>query len=78
MWSALNVYVEEVDTIIDTAEVVLDVVEKVAEEVAEITDDLGDKLAEGAKLKDALNLVENVAREIVKDANLAEDLLEKV
>lgn len=62
----------------DTAELILDVVEKVAEEVVEIADDLGDKLPEGGKLKCAVDLVENVAREIAKDANLAEDLLHKV
>lgn len=61
-----------------TAELVVDVVEKVAEEVVEIADDLGDQLAEGGKLKCAVDFVENVAIEIAKDANLAQDVLHKV
>lgn len=69
---------EEVETVVDTAELVLDVVEKVAEEVVEIADILEEKLPEGGKMKDAIERVESVAREIAKDADLLEDLLQKV
>ncbi|KAK1370865.1 hypothetical protein POM88_036957 [Heracleum sosnowskyi] len=69
---------KEVETVVDTAEIILDVVEKVAEEVVEIADILEEKLPEGGKMKNAIERVETVAREIAKDADLLEDLLQKV
>ncbi|KAK3042949.1 hypothetical protein RJ639_001025 [Escallonia herrerae] len=68
----------KVDSVVETAEIVLDVVEKVADEVLEVADGFGDKLPEGGKLKGAVDLVENIAREIAKDAHLAGNLIDKV
>ncbi|WOG84488.1 hypothetical protein DCAR_0103672 [Daucus carota subsp. sativus] len=69
---------KEVETVVDTAELVLDVVEKVVAEVVEIADVLEENLPQGAKLKNTIERVESVAREIGKDADLLEDLLQKV
>ncbi|XP_074335448.1 uncharacterized protein LOC141672699 isoform X2 [Apium graveolens] len=69
---------KEVETVVDTAELVLEVVEKVAEEVVEIADILEENLPEGGKMKNAIERVESVAREIAKDADLLEDLVQKV
>lgn len=66
------------ETVVDTAELVLDVVEKVVAEVVEIADVLEENLPQGAKLKNTIERVESVAREIGKDADLLEDLLQKV
>lgn len=45
--------------------------EKVADEVA-------DRLPEGGKLQQAAMFVENIAKETTKDAQLAEEILDKV
>lgn len=63
---------------VEDAEIIAEVVEKVAEEVVEIADLLNNKLPEGGKLKNAVDIVENLAKEIVKDANIAEDIINKV
>ncbi|KAF3445946.1 hypothetical protein FNV43_RR11123 [Rhamnella rubrinervis] len=53
-------------------------VEEVAEDVEKVADDIGDHLPDGTKLRKADLFVENVAKEIVKDANLAEQVILKV
>ncbi|XP_074335625.1 uncharacterized protein LOC141672841 [Apium graveolens] len=68
----------EVEIVVEDAEIIAEVVEKVAEEVVEIADLLTNKLPEGGKLKNAVEIVESVAKEIVKDANIAEDIINKV
>ncbi|KAK1370866.1 hypothetical protein POM88_036958 [Heracleum sosnowskyi] len=68
----------EVEIVVEDAEIIAEVVEKVAEEVVEIADLLTNKLPEGGKVKNAVDIVENVAKEIVKDANIAEDIINKV
>lgn len=69
---------EEVETALDKAEEVVEMVEEVAEDVEKVADDIGDHLPEGTKLRKAASFVEDVAKETVKDANLAEDFIDKV
>lgn len=52
-------------------------VEQVAEKVEEIADDIGNKLPTG-KLKDALEVVETIAKETAKDAHNVDEFIEKV
>lgn len=66
------------EIVVEDAEIIAEVVEKVAEEVVEIAELLTNKLPEGGKLKNAVDDIENVAKEIVKDANIAEDIINKV
>lgn len=68
----------DVEIVVEDAEIIAEVVEKVAEEVVEIAELLTNKLPEGGKLKNAVDDIENVAKEIVKDANIAEDIINKV
>nr|XP_017222836.1 PREDICTED: uncharacterized protein LOC108199510 [Daucus carota subsp. sativus] len=77
----LNSFLEwknEVEIIVEDAEIIAEVVEKVAEEVAEVADLLDNQLPEGGKLRNAVDVIEDVAKEIVKDTNIAEDILNKV
>lgn len=66
------------EIIVEDAEIIAEVVEKVAEEVAEVADLLDNQLPEGGKLRNAVDVIEDVAKEIVKDTNIAEDILNKV
>lgn len=66
------------ETAVDTAEDVIEKVEKVAENIEKVADEIGDHLPEGAKLRKAALFVENIAKEAVRDANLAEDIIDKV
>ena len=75
----IYIYVaEEVETAVDIAEEVVEMVEKVAEDVEKAAEDIGDHLREGTQLGKADLFVERVAKEIVKDANLAEQVIHKV
>lgn len=62
----------------ETVEKVADTVEHVAEDVEKLAEDFAEKLPEDSKLKTVANFVENAAKETAKDAQLAEDLLDKV
>lgn len=53
-------------------------VESVAENVEKMAEDLAEKLPEGSQLKGVVDFVENVAKETEKDAQLAEDFMDKV
>ncbi|KAK8681709.1 hypothetical protein V6N13_054111 [Hibiscus sabdariffa] len=68
---------DEVETVIDEVEAVADIVEKVAEQVEEVADDIGNHLPEG-RLKDALEMVEDVAQNTADGARFAGELIDKV
>ncbi|KAJ8772229.1 hypothetical protein K2173_027406 [Erythroxylum novogranatense] len=77
-WGPLLKIKEKFDSSLQTAEQVTEVVEEVAEEVEKVAEEVADKLpAEGA-FKEAVLFVEVVAKETVKDAKLADDVLERV
>ncbi|KAK0577337.1 hypothetical protein LWI29_031506 [Acer saccharum] len=62
----------------ETAEHVAEIVEDVAEKVEKVAEEVADHLPQGGRLKDAVTLIENVAKETAKDANLADQFIEKV
>ncbi|XP_040967838.1 uncharacterized protein [Gossypium hirsutum] len=68
---------EEAETVIETVETVTDIVEKVAEQVEQVADKVGDSLPEG-KLKDALEIVEDMAEGTVNDARIVGEFIDKV
>ncbi|KAF8404661.1 hypothetical protein HHK36_009549 [Tetracentron sinense] len=67
-----------VDMAIETMECVAEVVEHLAEEVEKVADEVEDKLPDDAKLKEAVSLIEDLAKEAVKKAKLAEEIIHKV
>ncbi|KAL3514224.1 hypothetical protein ACH5RR_026941 [Cinchona calisaya] len=69
---------KEVETVAETAEKVADSVENVAEDVEKLAEDVAEKLPEGSQLKNFVVFVENAAKETAKDAQLAQDFLDKV
>ncbi|KAK6923801.1 hypothetical protein RJ641_010001 [Dillenia turbinata] len=77
-WGPLQVLKNKVDTAMETVETVSEVVEEIAEKVEKVADEIGDKLPEDAKLKDALESVESLAREAAKEAELAKQLIDQV
>ncbi|MBA0595682.1 hypothetical protein Gorai_012541 [Gossypium raimondii] len=74
---AVYMSVEEAETVIDTVETVTDIVEKVAEQVKQVADKVGDSLPEG-KLKDALEIAEDMAEGTVDDARIVGEFIDKV
>ncbi|XP_024932087.3 uncharacterized protein LOC112492528 isoform X2 [Ziziphus jujuba] len=77
-WGPLLKIKKEVDMVVESVENVAEIVEMVAEKVEEVADNIADKLPGDGKLKEALRLVENVAKETAKDAHLVDQLMEKV
>ncbi|XWS21457.1 hypothetical protein CRYUN_Cryun30bG0056400 [Craigia yunnanensis] len=77
-WGPLLKLKNEADNILETAEHISDVVEEVAEKVEKIVDEVGDQLPDGGKLQAALEVVEDLAGETAKNAQLAGDLIDKV
>lgn len=61
-----------------TAEAVLGAVEKVAEVTEKISLEVAEMLPENSELKKIALEVEHVAEVVIKDAELAENLIEKV
>ncbi|XVF61554.1 hypothetical protein PTKIN_Ptkin08bG0139200 [Pterospermum kingtungense] len=77
-WGPLLAIKKKVDTVVESVECVVEVVEKVAEEVEKVADEVADALPENGKLKEAVCLIETVAKETAKDARIAEELIQKV
>ncbi|GAB4844985.1 hypothetical protein Ancab_038378 [Ancistrocladus abbreviatus] len=77
-WGPLFKLKEEVETAIEAAEHVVDGVEKVAEEVEKVADVVAEQLPEGGRLKQLATGIEDIAREVAKDAHTAEDAIDKV
>ncbi|KAM3710234.1 hypothetical protein ACJW30_01G013800 [Castanea mollissima] len=69
---------QEVDAVVETAEEVVEVVEKVAEEVDKVAEEISEHLPEGGKLRVAAKIIEKVAEKTAKDAQLVEDVIDKV
>ncbi|KAB1219985.1 hypothetical protein CJ030_MR3G020092 [Morella rubra] len=69
---------QEVEAVVETAEVATEVIEKVAEEVEKLAEEVANQFPEGGKVQNAATFVENIAKETIKDAHLAEDVIEKV
>ena len=62
----------------ETAEEVANIVEDVAEEVEKVADELENRLPGGGALQQTAAFVEELAKGTVHNANLVEDVLEKV
>ncbi|KAK8298191.1 hypothetical protein V6Z12_D05G238600 [Gossypium hirsutum] len=75
-WRPLLKLKQEAETVIDTVETVTDIVEKVAEQVEQVADKVGDSLPEG-KLKDALEIAEDMAEGTVDDARIVGEFIDK-
>ncbi|CAN6679748.1 unnamed protein product [Malus baccata var. baccata] len=76
-WGPLLQLKKEVDMVVNNVEAVVEVVEKVAEKVEEVADEIGDHLPADGKFRAASEVVESIAREVAKDAHLADQLIEK-
>ncbi|KAF6170285.1 hypothetical protein GIB67_042975 [Kingdonia uniflora] len=68
----------EVDTALETVEKVAEEVENMAVEIEKISEEVAKKLPDDAKLKAALLSVDKLAKEAVKDADMAEAIIHKV
>ncbi|KAL0391794.1 UNVERIFIED_CONTAM: hypothetical protein Sradi_2402200 [Sesamum radiatum] len=68
----------EVDTAVETIEVIVDAVEKVAEEVEKAAEHIANDLPEGGTLRKAVDFVETVAEVTSKEAHLVGDFIDKV
>lgn len=69
---------DEVEAVVETAELVAEVVEKVAKEVDKLADEVVDVLPPGGRLRNAVAAVDKVAEMTVKGADLVEDFIHKV
>ncbi|XP_027333761.1 uncharacterized protein LOC113848445 [Abrus precatorius] len=76
-WGPLLLLKEKVETTIEEADRIMDIVEEVAEGVEKVTEEVVKHLPEG-KLRDTAEFVEEVAKDIDKHAQNAEDALEKI
>ena len=70
--------IDEVKTVVETAEQIAEAVESVAEKIEHVADDIGNQLPEGGKLREVVDFVEDVARETAKGAHLVDEAIEKV
>ncbi|KAF9611144.1 hypothetical protein IFM89_027199 [Coptis chinensis] len=77
-WGPFQLLKKEVVSAIKTAEMVTEMVEEVAEKVEEVAEEIADKHPGDVKLKDAIERIENLAKEAVKDAKTVEGGLHKV
>lgn len=68
----------EVETVVETAEAVTEAIENVAEEVDRVAEEVAGHLPAGGKLKQVATLIEHIAEETAKDAQMADDAIEKV
>ncbi|KAK4400522.1 hypothetical protein Sango_1158300 [Sesamum angolense] len=68
---------KEVDLAAETVEKIADTVGKVAEEVDKAAEEIAEALPEGG-LKKMVSFVEDLAEETTKDAQMVEDLMDKV
>ncbi|OVA08725.1 hypothetical protein BVC80_551g28 [Macleaya cordata] len=75
-WGPLFTIKKEVDMAMDAVDIAAEVVEEMAKKVERIADKVGDNLPEG-KLRDAFCVAEHVAEEVIKGADLVEDLIHK-
>uniref|UniRef100_A0A5B7BDU0 Uncharacterized protein n=1 Tax=Davidia involucrata TaxID=16924 RepID=A0A5B7BDU0_DAVIN len=77
-WGPFLVLKSKLDTAIETVESVTEVVEELAEEVEKLAEGVENKLPEDTKLKETMQSVEKLAKEAVKEADLAQELIHKV
>uniref|UniRef100_A0A5B6YJ18 Uncharacterized protein n=1 Tax=Davidia involucrata TaxID=16924 RepID=A0A5B6YJ18_DAVIN len=77
-WGPLFKLKEGVENALETAEHVTEAIEKVAEEVEKVAEEVAEELPEGGKLKNAFVFVENVAKKTAKDAQIGEEIIDKV
>ncbi|CAI9778107.1 unnamed protein product [Fraxinus pennsylvanica] len=76
-WGPLWLLKNRMESGIETVEQIVEVVEKVAEEVDKIAEDIADDLPEG-KLKNIVDIVEDVAEKTAKSADSVEHFIDKV
>ncbi|KAF9687354.1 hypothetical protein SADUNF_Sadunf02G0084900 [Salix dunnii] len=77
-WGALLLIKDKVEEVVELADNVADIVEEVAEGVEKVAEEIADHLPEGGKLKQVATFVENVAEETAKDADLVDEVIEKI
>lgn len=69
---------KQVSLAAETVEKVAEAVEKVADDVDKAAEEFAAKLPEGGKLKGIVQSIEHLAEETEKDAQLVQDLMDKV
>ncbi|XP_011016870.1 PREDICTED: uncharacterized protein LOC105120399 isoform X2 [Populus euphratica] len=77
-WGPLLLIKDKVEEVVEIADHVADIVEEVAEEVGKVAEEVADHLPEGGKLQEVATFVENVAKETAKDANVVDEIIEKI
>ncbi|CAA0809931.1 Unknown protein [Striga hermonthica] len=75
-WGPLWVVKSRIDNAVQTVEDIVEAVEKVAEKVDEIAEDIAEDLPDG-KLKDFVELIENVAEKTAKTADCIDNVIDK-
>ncbi|KAA8528317.1 hypothetical protein F0562_035672 [Nyssa sinensis] len=77
-WGPLLGLKKGFENAVETAEQVTETIEKVAEEVEKVAEEIAEDLPAGGKLQKALVYAENVAKETAKDAQLGEEIIDKI
>lgn len=70
--------IDKLEAAVEETEQVIEQVEDIAEAVENVVEDVKEQLPEGGKFRSAAEFVEDVAKEIAKDAHLAEKIFDKV
>ncbi|KAK6114815.1 hypothetical protein DH2020_007084 [Rehmannia glutinosa] len=76
-WGPLWVLKNRISNAVQTVEDIVEAVEKVAEEVDKIAEDIADDLPQG-KLRNLVELVENMAEKTAKTADCLDNVIDKV
>ncbi|KAF9611147.1 hypothetical protein IFM89_027202 [Coptis chinensis] len=77
-WGSLIAIKQKMDTALATVETVAEVIEEVAVKVDNIADKITDNLPDGSRLKTAIQMVDLLAENVIKGADLAEEFVDKV
>ncbi|PWA67975.1 hypothetical protein CTI12_AA313340 [Artemisia annua] len=76
-WTKLLKFKDKIEAAVEETEQVIEQVEDIAEAVENVMEDVKEQLPEGGKFRNAAEFVEDVAKEIAKDAHLAEKIFDK-
>ncbi|KAF9610816.1 hypothetical protein IFM89_025057 [Coptis chinensis] len=77
-WGSLIAIKQKMDTALATVETVAEVIEEVAVKVDNIADKITDNLPDGSRLKTAIQMVDLLAENVIKGADLVEEVVDKV
>ncbi|KAK9130127.1 hypothetical protein Sjap_010614 [Stephania japonica] len=77
-WAPLLALKKQVDTAMGTVETIAEAVEEVAVGVDKFADEMAESLPDGSQLKEVICKVDEVAEGVIRTADFAEDIVNKV